>query len=287
MSKDILRQIEAQIPGMTVAQKKVADYILRNTMEAAFSTIDKIAHAAGVSTTSVIRLANALDFKAFSEFQKALKEYMRSHAAPIHKLSLNTRDKEPQGGQGIVADVYHYELENMSEAAKALSEETLKAVASCLDKARNIYICGARTSESVARYLAYDLRRMFLNVTYVGEAPSEQVDLFKRIGPEDVLIAVTVSRYNRTVCHTASLCKKLGITVVAITDDYDSPLAANSHYQFIAKCRSNSFHNSIGAQIFLCDVLIKVCSEVSAERVRKNLKRDEEIVTEMQYFVRK
>lgn len=288
MNEDIIRQMEKQLPGMTGAQRKVAEYIMQDTMEAAFSTIDQIAHSARVSTASVIRLANALGHATFSEFQRELKEYLRSFSAPIHKFSLNTQSKPPLEGQtGVVAEVCQYALENMSSAANALNEETLEKIACQLDSARNIYVCGVRSSESTARYLVYDLGRMFLNVKYVGESPSEQMDLFKRIGPEDVLIAITMARYNRTVCTAAARCKARGVPVIALTDSYDSPLIESASCQLIAKGRSNAFHNSIGAYIFLCDVLIKVCSQHSAERVKKNLRLDEEIVAEMQYFLRK
>lgn len=287
MNGDIIRQIEKMLPEMTGAQKRVALYILEEPMETAFSTIDKIAHAAEVSTTSVIRLANTLGYGAFSEFQRAMKEYLRAYSAPVNKFSLNTRDGEPgQEGAGIAADVYRHELENMSSALQGLREDTLEAVAHRLDGARHIYICGARTSESVARYLAFDLGRMFFNVSYVGESPTEQLELFKQIGPEDVLVAITMFRYNRTVCNAATYCKELGIPVIALVDSHDSPLVGVSEYQLVAKCDSNAFHNSIAAQIFLCDVIIKECSLVSEERVRINLKRDEEIIAEMQYFVR-
>jgi len=286
MGNDIIRQMEKQIPEMTSAQRKVAEYIIQDTMEAAFSTIDKIAHSAGVSTASVIRLANTLEYSTFSEFQKGLKEYLRAYSAPIRKFSLNAREESPEQ-EGAVAEVYKCALENMSTAAKGLNEEMLEAIAHRLDQARNIYVCGVRTSESVARYLAFNLGRMLLNVKYVGESPTEQMDLFKHIGQEDVLIAITMSRYSRIVCASAAYCKEHGISVIALTDSYDSPLKDSSEYLLIAKSRSNTFHNSIGAYIFLCDVLLKLCSQISADRTWANLKLDEKIVTKMQYFLRK
>lgn len=286
MANDILQEMERQISSMTSAQRKVAEYILQDSMEAAFSTIDKIAHSTGVSTTSVIRLANSLGYTTFSEFQKALKDYMRTHSAPINKLSLNVQD-DMTLENGVTADVYRYAAENVGSAVQGLNQEVLESIAKQLDEAEHIYICGVRTSESVARYLTFNLNRMYLNTYYVGESLTEQLDLFKRIGKKDVLIAVTLSRYNKVVCDAAALCKKEGIPVIALTDSYDSPLIPFSTYQLIGKCQSNAFHNSIIAQVFLCDALIKVCSLKSADRVRENLKKDEQLQAEFKFFVRK
>lgn len=286
MANDILQEMERQISSMTSAQRKVAEYILQDSMEAAFSTIDKIAHSTGVSTTSVIRLANSLGYTTFSEFQKALKDYMRTHSAPINKLSLNVQD-DMALENGVTADVYRYAAENVGSAVQGLNQEVLENIAEQLDQAEHIYICGVRTSESVARYLTFNLNRMYLNTYYVGGSLTEQLDLFKRIGKKDVLIAATLSRYNKVVCDAAALCKKEGIPVVALTDSYDSPLIPFSTYQLIGKCQSNAFHNSIIAQVFLCDTLIKVCSLKSADRVRENLKKDEKLQAEFKFFVRK
>lgn len=288
MSKDIMLQLEKRLSEMTVAQRKVAEYISQNTMEAAFSTIDKIAHSAGVSTTSVIRLANTLGYSAFSEFQKDLKDYLRFHSSPINKLSLNSAEMIPESTQSdVISSVYRNELENIASAMQMLNENSLTEIARKLEQAKSIYVCGARTSESVARYLTYNLNRMFLNVTYVGDSLSGELTVLKKIGPGDVLIAVTVSRYNKGICKIAALCKQWQVPVVAITDSYDSPLVPCSDYQLIGKCRSNAFHNSIISQVFLCDTLIKICSQINPERVRENLKRDEKIVEEMDYFVKK
>lgn len=288
MTSSIMMQIEKQMAEMTAAQRKVAEYIFRDTMEASFSTIEQISRSAGVSTTSVIRLANTLGFASFSEFQKALKDYLRANSSPINKLSLNTNETAPEGtGSGILDEVYSNELENITLAMQTLNEDTLRAIAKKLDGARNIYICGARTSESVARYLTYNLNRMFMNATYVGDSFSGELAFLKKIGPEDVLIAATISRYNKSVCKMAATCKSWGVPVIAVTDSYDSPLVPSSEYQLIGRCHSNAFHNSITAQIFLCDALIKICSQINTKRVRENLRKDEKIVAEMDYFIRK
>ena len=288
MSKNVISQIEQQISGMTNAQRKVADFILHDTMEAAFSTIDQIAHATDVSTASVIRLANVLGYSTFSDFQKSLKEYLHTHSAPINRFSINTRDVLPDNiGNDQIADVYKNELENINATMQGLNYETIETISRKLNTAKNIYICGARTSESIARYLTYNFNRMFLNTRYVGDSPSELLNLFKHITQEDALIAVTLSRYNKHVCHVAKICREKGIPVIAMTDSYDAPLVPLSEYQLISQCKSNAFHNSIVSQIFLCDILIKVCSQIGRKRVRENLEKDEKIVAEMQYFMRK
>lgn len=288
MNRDILQEIERLIPKMTNAQRKVAQYILNGPMDAAFSTINQIANAVGVSTTSVIRLAGALGYDAFSDFQKALKEYLQAYAAPINKFSLNTKNVGPTtDDRSFISDIYQKEIENLNTATTGLSEQTVDAVARKLTGAKNIYVCGVRTSESIARYLAYNFGRMFMNTVFVDDSPTTMVNCLKHISQEDVLIAVTLSRYNKEVCELAKTCNRQDIPVVAITDSLDSPLIPYSDHHLIGKCSSSAFHNSIVAQIFLCDILIGACSQLDRQRVRENLQKDERIAAQMQHFMRK
>lgn len=288
MSKDIIQQIEHQIPELTSAQRKVAEYILNGPIEAALSTINQIAYAAGVSTTSVIRLANALGYTAFSDFQKALKEYLHAYAAPVNKFSLHTRDAMSEtNDQRLAADVYQNTLENLNSARAGTNDDTVNAVVDLLSHAEHIYVCGARTSECIARYLSYNFNRMFLNTTYHDDASLAIQNVLKRITEKDVLVAITLSRYNKSICQTAKRCKERGASVIAMTDSYDSPLVPFSDYQLIGKCASNDFHNSIVAQIFLCDILIGACSQHNQQRVHENLEKEEKIIAEIQHYIRK
>ena len=284
MQNDLLKKIETLIPNMTSAQKKVADLILSDSFGAAFSTIDKLAHASGVSTASVIRLANAVGYNTFSEFQEDLKECMRTAAAPVHRLAMNTQaDYVPEG---IASDVFRQGIENLNMTFQNLTDELFKDIASRLDQAGKIFITGARTSESTAKYLTFNLNRIFQNTVYVGEALSDQFDLIKKADASSVVIVISNSRYHKALCETAARCREKGSSVIGITDSYDSPLAAKSDIQLIGKCWSVDFHNSILSQIMIADVLIKACSEVNPQRVKANLEYDEQFFRQGSYYMR-
>ena len=55
--------------SFTSAQRKVADYILKNPTEVPFMTTDQLAVVIGVSVATVMRLAYALGYTGYSHFQ--------------------------------------------------------------------------------------------------------------------------------------------------------------------------------------------------------------------------
>ena len=284
MANDLLKKIELQIADMTTAQRKVADHILSDPFEASFSTIDKLAHASGVSTASVIRLANAIGYDTFSEFQEGLKDCMRSAAAPVHRLSINLQSVDEEE-DSLVNEVFKQGIENLNATVGSLDEGTLLQIADRLDKAQAIYVTGARTSESTARYLTFNLNRMFQNALYVGEALTDQYDLIKKADSSDAVIVISNSRYNKVLCETAGRCKEKGSYVIGITDSFDSPVTMNSSVQLVGKCWSADYHNSILAQIFIADALIKACSDVNTARVQRSLEYDEQFFHRGNYYI--
>jgi DNA-binding MurR/RpiR family transcriptional regulator len=65
--------VKQKFNGLSAGQKKVAEYLIQNLEEAAFSTAFQIGRKVGVSETTVIRLSYALGFNGFSEMQEGFK----------------------------------------------------------------------------------------------------------------------------------------------------------------------------------------------------------------------
>ena len=115
-SLDVLQRLTYYGTQLTKAQKTVADYMTEHMMEAAFSTVDKIAHTTGVSTTTVVRLALTLGYSGYAELQGALKKYLTTMSSPLHMFSSTVSnpadDEEDQDSFTYMMEV---EIQNLRE----------------------------------------------------------------------------------------------------------------------------------------------------------------------------
>ena len=66
--------VREKITDLSSGQKKVARYILGHLEESSYLTLTKISREAGVSETTVVRLAYAIGFESFSSMQAAFAE---------------------------------------------------------------------------------------------------------------------------------------------------------------------------------------------------------------------
>ena len=76
----MLRKIEAELAGMTRAERKVARAVLRNPYRLLRKSIGALAAEAGVSEPTVIRFCRALDCKGFQDFKLQLAQVSQAVA---------------------------------------------------------------------------------------------------------------------------------------------------------------------------------------------------------------
>ena len=72
MKKNIKKQIEAGYGDLRKSEKQAADYILSHMEEAAELPLDRLAHRAGVSQPTVLRMLKALGFDGYKDFRYQL-----------------------------------------------------------------------------------------------------------------------------------------------------------------------------------------------------------------------
>ena len=124
-------------------------------------------------------------------------------------------------------------------------------------KARHIYILGVRSSYFVAGYLNFYMHLLFENVTLVqSNAAGEIFEQLFRIGPEDVMIAISFPRYSKVTMNTVKFAQDRGATIIAVTDNELSPVYQMSDAALLAPCEMISFVDSMVAPLSIMNALL-------------------------------
>ena len=133
---------------------------------------------------------------------------------------------------------------------------------------RHIYIFGVRSSSFVAGYLNFYMHLLRENVTLVqSSAAGEIFEQLLRIGPGDVMLAISFPRYSKVTINTVKFARDRGASVVAITDNASSPIYQLSDAALLAPCEMISFVDSMVAPLSLMNALVVTISN----RVEKDI----------------
>ena len=254
MAKSVLHTIESNMKTFSKGQKKIAAYILENYDKAAFMTASKLGSLVGVSESTVVRFASELGYEGYPSMQRALQEMIRSRLTSTQRIK---SAEDNLSGQDVLAAVVQSDIDKLRRIVDETDREDFDEVCRKIMTARRIYILGTRSSTFVAGYLNFYLHLMFENVTLVeANAAGEIFEQLFRIGPGDVLIAITFPRYSKVTMNTVKFAKDRGATIVAITDRELSPLYQHADGSLLVTSDMFSFVDSMVAPISMINALL-------------------------------
>ena len=254
MAKSILHTIENNMSSFSKGQKRIAGYILENYDKAAFMTASKLGKLVGISESTVVRFASELGYDGYPSMQRALQEMIRSRLTSTQRIQAagDLLDREDLLGAVLQSDIDKLR-EIVGEADRAEFDNVVERIM----RARHIYILGVRSSSFVAGYLNFYMHLLCENVTLVqSNAAGEIFEQLFRIGPEDVMIAISFPRYSKVTMNTVQFAQDRGASIIALTDNELSPVYQMSDAALLAPCEMISFVDSMVAPLSLINALL-------------------------------
>ena len=199
MAKSILHMIESNMSTFSKGQKRIANYILQNSDKAAFMTASKLGKLSGVSESTVVRFASELGYDGYPSMQRALQEMIRSRLTSTQRIQAAD---DQFGGQDVLTAVIQSDMDKLRMVSDEADRTEFSKAVDVILGARHIYILGTRSSYFVAGYLNFYLHLLTGNVTLVqSNAAGEIFEQLLRIGPGDVMIAISFPRYSKVTMN--------------------------------------------------------------------------------------
>ena len=254
MAKSILHAIEKNMSSFSKGQKRIAAYILENYDKAAFMTASKLGKLVGVSESTVVRFASELGYDGYPSMQRALQEMIRSRLTSTQRIQAAG---DLFDHQDLLGAVLQSDIDKLREIVGEADRGAFDNVVERIMRARHIYILGVRSSTFVAGYLNFYMHLLCENVTLVqSNAAGEIFEQLFRIGPEDVMIAISFPRYSKVTMNTVKFAQDRGASIIAITDNELSPVYQMSDAALLAPCEMISFVDSMVAPLSLINALL-------------------------------
>jgi DNA-binding MurR/RpiR family transcriptional regulator len=267
MNNELLARMDGRCARFSKGQRLIEQYIRLHYDKAAFMTAAKLGITVGVSESTVVRFATELGYPGYPALQRAMQEMIRSRLTSTQRIQQAGELLDQDDMLGAVLDT---DIENLREMEAHADRDAFNDAVERIQKARNIYILGVRSSSFVAGYLNFYMHLLFENVTLVqSNAAGEILEQLFRIGPGDVLIAISFPRYSKVTINTVKFARDRGATIVAMTDNDLSPIYQMSDAALLAPCEMISFVDSMAAPVSVINALLlalanRVGADVSA-----------------------
>ncbi len=252
MLSNVLDKINHEYAKMSKGQKLIADYILKEYDKAAFMTAATLSKLVGVSESTVVRFAYALDYDGYPKLQKDLQEVIQTKLTTAQRLNM----MEGLTSDEVVNASFKTDISNLRVTRENINTENLEKIVDSIDRARKIYILGTRSSGPLAEFLRYYMNYMNENIKLIRFDGSDVFSQILTADARDVAIAISFPRYSMRTIEGMSYLKNCGCKVIAITDNEASPPAQIADYSLTAKSYMNSFVDSFVAPLAVINLLI-------------------------------
>jgi DNA-binding MurR/RpiR family transcriptional regulator len=261
--------------SLTPSQRKLLTYILANDEEAVFLRIQDLATRVKVSVATVVRLAKALGYPGFPEFQQELRRLFRDKLTTVSRLQRAVRAETRE--EKVLVKVLQQDVENIAETLQQISPTDFRHFVNTLKSAKRTVIVGLRSAHSLAVLMGVALEFLQRDVWVVTPGIGNMWDRLLSLKPGDVMVGISFPRYTRETVRALEYARGRQIRTLAITDSLISPLARHADVVLTARCKMDSFVESFTAPLSLINAIVTAVGVCSKDSTLKALKRLEEL----------
>jgi DNA-binding MurR/RpiR family transcriptional regulator len=256
-------------PGMSKQLQRIARFALEQPNDLALGTVATVAEATEVQPSAMIRFANALGYKGFSEMQQVFRGHLLDRSDSYRERIDQMRRKTTQGARapaGVLHELVSESVAELGQLEETILQSDLKAAVKLISTAPRIFVLAQRRAFPVAGYLAYALGQLELRTHLLDGSGGMLRESLRAMSKGDVLLAASFRSYSPEVVDLAAKAHALGVQVIAITDGPLSPLKPSAQVCLELADDSSKPFRSLVAPLCLAQALVVSVGHQLAEK---------------------
>lgn len=266
---DTISRINDKFNRMSKSHKKIATFIIDHYEQAAFMTAAKLGKTVGISESTVVRFAYALDYEGYPEFQEALAEWVKDKLNSVQKIGAKY-GKSTQSE--ILTSVLNADIEKIDDTIDHVDPQAFEAAVDTILNAKHVYIIGLRSCKPLAEFLHFYLNMVRSDVVLLDSTSiSETFEQMLRIDEKDAIIGISFPRYSMRTLKAMEMANDRNAKVITITDTIHSPMCLYSSCNLMARSDMVSIVDSLVAPLSLINALVVALCLKRPDEVKRNL----------------
>ncbi|MFE0014577.1 MurR/RpiR family transcriptional regulator [Mesorhizobium sp. NPDC059054] len=273
LSELLVERFETMPPQLQVA----ARFVLDHPQDVALMSMREQASQAGVSHSTMMRLARWLGLDGYEDMRSLYAQALRERGAGEGlRPGLLPQQDPDYPAAGVVADTLAAQIASLGEYGSAIQ---FLAAAKLVAESKTIFGLGFGASQAVASHFVQVVspllggERKAMLVADSGRSGAEML-LGAKAG--DVVLVVGATPYERATIDFARQAAGLGAAVLAITDSSVSPLARMARETIVVTSKSGAFFPSMVPAFAAVEILVALTALLSDVDVEEKLKQSQE-----------
>ena len=255
-SRNVIEKISEEYYDLTTAEKKTADYVLRNPRESQFLSIAELAEESGVAEATVSRFCRRLGYKGYNAFKLAIANATAGQR--LEGENLTGQIEENDSFEDMCRKLYSADVAAVTETLNLMNPDQIRRAVLMLSAAEKVLCMGQGGSMVMAQEAAH----LFSTVSGKFFAVSDshmQIIATANMSEKDVLLFFSYSGATRDLMEALTVARERHARIILVTRFARSPGA--EYADLVLCCGSNESPLQLSsvpaklAQLFLVDVL--------------------------------
>jgi len=280
--QELRTRLQDRQSTMAAGQRRIARLLLDDPEGTAFRSIGETARLAQVHSSSLVRFAAMFGLSGYPGLVRLCREQLASEAQLVHRLD---RARRHTATDELLGAVVEHDQRNLARTFAQLDHADWDRAVALLADAPAVSVIGLRKCFSVAYLMSYLLHLVRPRVRQIGGGGGLLVDELRELDPADVLVAVSIRRYARDTVRAVEYARRVGVVVVALTDDPSSPLAPLADVTFYVSTAGVTVLRSLSVFTSLVQALATAVAVRLGTSSRDELLTDERLLSEFETYV--
>jgi DNA-binding MurR/RpiR family transcriptional regulator len=270
-----IEALKRQAGHLAPRLKLVAKYIVDHPLDFGLDSIRETARKCGVSTYTLVRLAEQLGFSGYEELREPFRHALVSstHLAERPAWIESVQMAGPLGPTQAEASLNAMGIVHRS--LERLAPEDLERAVALMLGARRVYLTAVRSTYALAYYFHYVGRMALPSLELIPRHMNSAIDDLSDADAQDVLVALTFTPYSREVVEACKFAERRGTKIILISDFDVISSEFTSAVTLIASVISTHHFGFYTGAMAVIDVLLAGLVKSGGEAARQRIQRYE------------
>lgn len=204
-------QISKHYESLTPSFRKVADFILNHTLDAAFMTATELGQRVNVDAATVIRFSQSIGYTGYRQLSREVQRYVQNQVTQHYHVAAHTKSEDTlllSLQEGLQQNLKYFsttETGHLAEAVKALNE------------ASKVWFSGELTSYPMVQNLATSLKITGMDTETFRPDITAITNAVAQMKAGDALLVLAGESPDIDVGYAVKLARDRGVKTICIT----------------------------------------------------------------------
>lgn len=265
------------MPELSPRLKVVAKYIVDHPSDFGLDPIRETARKCGVSTFTLVRMAQHAGFAGYDELREPFRHALVSASALVEQPDwVNGLRAHSELGR-VQADSTTNTMAIVQRSLEHQSPEQMERVARMLLDAKHVYLTAVRASYALAYYFHYVGRMALPSLQLIPRHINSAIDELHTAGPSDVMIAITFTPYSRETIEACKFASRQGVRLIMISDSDVVSSEFDPDETLVASAISTHHFGCFTGAMAIIETLLAILVQLGGEDAHERIKAYEDL----------